>query len=131
MTYIQKQSDGSNPFAQSINLKDNVVFASERFANVSETWLDNSYGNNGHSFTGSGYVYGTLVPWNNALLCYNLHDNTYPFTGGEYIHYPNSSRAVSDNRAINYGNTTERFFHSGGSSAGIRSNSRINIIRME
>lgn len=131
MSYIPKQSDGSNPFAQTLNTVDNLSFTSGRFSSVSESWLQNNYGSNGHQFSGKGFIYGSFTPYTNSAGCINIHDNTNRYTGGEYIHYPNSSRAVSDDEAINYGNTTERFFLSGFTAAEMYSNSRINVIRME
>ena len=131
MSYFPRQSDDSNPFAQTISDTDNISFSSGRFGNVSETWLDNDYGNNGHSFTGKGFIFCSLSPYVNAAMSFNINDNSAHYTAGEYIYYPNSSRAISDDEAISYGNNTERFMYSGGLSSNIKENSRVNVIRME
>tara|TARA_B000000557_G_scaffold228188_1_gene199582 strand:- start:2585 stop:2977 length:393 start_codon:yes stop_codon:yes gene_type:complete len=130
MSYAPIESDGSNPFAQTINTSTSLSFTSGRFNYVSETWLQNNYGNNGHSFTGNGFIFGSLQPAGNALASFNIFDNTNRYTSGEFCNYPNSSRAVSDDEAIAYGNNTERYLHSGVSNS-IWINSRINVIRME
>lgn len=131
MSYTPLTSDGSNPFAQTINTVGNLAFTTGRFNSVSETWLQNNYGNNGHSFTGNGYIFGSFQPASNSLTAFNIYDNTNQYTTGEYNNYPNSSFAVSDDEAVAYGNNTERFFFSGYSPASISTNSRINVIRIE
>ena len=131
MSYIAKTSEGS-PFAQTIANNDNISFTNGRFDTVSESWIDNEYGNNGYSFSGNGYIFGTLIPKTNTALCWVLSSSTNDqFTGGEYIHYPNSARAVSDDEAISYSNNTERYKLSGFSSSNVSSGSRINVIRIE
>ena len=130
MSYAPIESDGSNPFAQTINTSSSLSFTTGRFNYVSETWLQNNYGNNGHSFTGNGFIFGSLQPAGNALASFNICDNTNRYTSGEFCNYPNSSIAVSDDEAIAYGNNTERYVHSGVSN-NIWINSRINVIRME
>lgn len=131
MSYTPLTSDGSNPFAQTINTVGNLVFTTGRFNSVSETWLQNNYGNNGHSFTGNGYIFGSFQPASNCLTSFNIYDNTNKYTTGEYCNYPNSAYAVSDDEAVAYGNNTERFKFSGGTPANIKINSRINVIRIE
>lgn len=131
MSYTPLSSDDSNPFAQTINTTNHLSFTTGRFNYISESWLQNNYGNNGHSFTGNGFIFGSLQPSSNSLSSFNICNNTHRYTSGEYCYYPNSSRAVSDDEAIAYGNNTERFVLSGGTLANIWSNSRINVIRME
>ena len=131
MSYTPISSDDTNPFAQTINTSGNLSFTSGRFNYVSETWLQNNYGNNGHSFTGNGFIFGSLYPSNNTLTAFNICNNTHRYTCGEYCYYPNSARAVSDDEAIAYGSNTERFKLSGGNLSNVSTNSRINVIRME
>ena len=131
MSYTPISSDDSNPFAQTINTSSSLSFTTGRFNYVSETWLQNDYGNNGHSFTGNGFIFGSFQPTSNTLVAFNICDNTHRYTSGEYCNYPNSARAVSDDEAIAYGNNTERFKFSGGGLSNIWLNSRINVIRME
>ncbi len=131
MSYIAKTSEGS-PFAQTIANNDNISFTTGRFDTVTETWLDNDHNNNGHSFTGTGYIFGTLIPSSNTALCWVLSSSTNDqHTGGEYQHYPNSSRSVSDDEAISYNSNTERYKLSGFNESNIASGSRINVIRIE
>lgn len=132
MSYTPISSDNTNPFAQTINTStSNLSFSSGRFNSVSETWLQNNYGNNGHSFTGKGFIFGTLHPATNSAAAFSICNNTDRYTCGEYLYYPNSSRAVSDDEAISYGSNTERFKFSGWQANACGINSRINVIRME
>tara|TARA_B100001063_G_C16720164_1_gene533070 strand:- start:245 stop:640 length:396 start_codon:yes stop_codon:yes gene_type:complete len=131
MSYTPLIPDGSNPFAQTINTTGDLSFVSGRFNSVSETWLQNDYGNNGHSFTGNGFIFGSFQPASNCITSFNIYSNTNKYTTGEFINYPNSSYAVSDDEAVAYGNNTERLVFSGTTPADIKINSRINVIRIE
>lgn len=131
MSYTPIKSDGTNPFAQTINTSGNLSFTTGRFNYVSETWLQNNYGNNGHSFTGNGFIFGSFLPTGYSLGAFNICNNTDRYTCGEYCYYPNSSRSVSDDEAVAYGNNTERFVFTSWQISNIGINSRINVIRME
>ena len=131
MSYTPLVSDGSNPFAQTINTTGDLSFTNGRFNSVSETWLQNDYGNNGHSFIGNGFIFGSFQPASNCITSFNIYNNTNKYTTGEFVNYPNSSYAVSDDEAIAYGNNTERLVFSGLTPAEVKTNSRINVIRIE
>ena len=136
MSYIAKTPDGS-PFAQNTNsTSGNISISSGRMDTVSEDWLDTDHGTNGYSFTGNGFIYGSLTVGGGtaSMTCWVLSNSSGDrFTGGEIQTYNYSSRAVSDDEAIAYGNNTSRYAIAPSPYVGnfTGSDSRINVIRME
>ncbi len=136
MSYIAKTPDGS-PFAQNTSsTSGNISIASGRMDTVSEDWLDTDHGTNGYSFTGNGFIYGALTVGSGtaSMTCWVLSNSSGDrFTGGEIQTYNYSSRAVSDDEAIAYGDNTSRYALAGNYGVGnlTGSDSRINVIRME
>ena len=128
MSYLQRTSDLSSPFAQIYNSGGWNI--NTRPDTTSETWLSATGTTNGYAFTGQGYIFGFLSAAANSLARVYVEDDNF-YTSGSYHYDNNQNWANSDDEMIGYGNDTT---HKQGAALqyGAYNNlSRFNIIRIE
>ena len=131
MSYIQRISDTSSPFAQVYNSTD-WWDIDTRPDTKSQTWLSAStFNNNSYEFSGAGYIFGFMTAAATSLGRIYLAENDEFYKSGNYHYEVNSDWVISDDEMIGYGDIVG---HQQGSnlSWGIyTSSSRLNVIRLE
>jgi hypothetical protein len=117
MSFLQRISDDTNPFAQVYN--DNA------------NW---TYGSYAYEFTGNGYIFGFMTSVSNSLGELRFVSSSAPrYRSGFYCSTGVQTWDASDDEAIGYGNNVQgyqgTFYPSTWGS--YAPSSRLNIIRME
>ena len=132
MSYLQRTALAESPFAQTYNTGTWNVSTSPNTA-TSPNWMSAS--GNGHSFTGSGYIFGFVFPTSNVLGALGVGSSSAAqYTRGITIDASTSStRIMSDDMAIGYASDTKHYQISGYSFPwpSYTADSRFNVIRME
>ena len=132
MSYLQRSSDGSSPFAQVYNTADWNI--STRPNTTSQTWLSaSSHNSNSYEFTGKGDIFGFMTASCSSLGRYYIAENSDFYLSGSYHWEINGSRAISDDEMIGYGDIVghDRGAYVNGAYGSYKATSRLNVIRME
>ena len=132
MSFLQRISDDTNPFAQVYNDTTNWTYNS-RPDTVSETWLTAS-GSYAYEFTGNGYIFGFMTSSAYSLGELRFVSSTAPrYRSGFYCSTGVQTWDASDDEAIGYGNNVQGYQGSFYPDAwgAYAPSSRFNIIRME
>lgn len=128
MSYLQRSSDSSSPFAQIYNSGGWNI--NTRPDTTSETWLSATGTTNGYGFTGQGYIFGFLSASANSLARVYVEDNEF-YTSGSYHYDNNQNWANSDDEMIAYGNDTTHYQGAALQYGAYSDVSRFNVIRIE
>jgi hypothetical protein len=131
MSYLQRTSDDSTPFAMTYN--STQWGYTDRPDTATETWLTN-YSTAGYEFTGQGYIFGFAVAVGLSIGQILVEDSAAPqYTMGNYLGYSAEGRSASDDEAIGYGNKVIQYQgdYYTGAWTDYTSDSRFNCIRME
>lgn len=132
MSYLQRESDDSNPFAQVYNSSANWWY-NQRPDTASESWLTNNT-DYGFTFTGKGFIFGFMTAASSSLAEVRfVSSSAARFKSGFYRSTGVQTWDTSDDEAIGYGNNVQTY--PGVSYPGkygiYAPESRLNIIRME
>ena len=134
MSYFSRTTLAISPFGQD-RMSSDWTNLSQQWNSTSQTWLSTSSGN-GHSFTGSGYIWGLISPDNSLGYHWATYSVGSSSAGQEKLglsfHPSNSYAWVSDQTFLNYGNNTSYHRHFSPYTAFYATSaSRVNVIRIE
>ncbi len=132
MSYLQRESDGSNPFAQVYNSSANWNY-NLRPDTVTENWLTNN-SDVGYTFTGSGYIFGFMTAASSSLAELRfVSSSAARYKSGFFCSTGVQTYDSSDDEAIGYGNNVQTYpgVTYPGKYGTYSPQSRLNIIRME
>ena len=132
MSYLQRENDNSNPFAQVYN-SSSTWWYYQRPDTATETWLTNN-SDDGYTFTGKGFIFGFMTAASSSLAELKFGSSSAArYKSGFFCSTGVTTWDTSDDEAIDYGNNVQTY--PGNTYPGkygiYAPESRFNIIRME